>query len=204
MLPFANLALRRPRNIDVPTLGRDALAGVISAVVQIAYCISFAALIFQGALAAGFSLGLAAMIMGTAVTGVVIALTSTLSPANGGPDCRPWPSSAFSLERSPRRSRRAVAANKPSSPMSSSRFRVSTFFTGLLLYGIAALKLGQRRRFAPYPVIGGFLAASGLLSHHRRHGGRHPDGPFAGAFELAGAVLAAYGPQILAESSFAL
>mgnify|MGYP003296375763 CR=1 FL=1 len=51
-------ALRRSRNTDLPTLGRDALAGVISAVVQIAYCVSFAALIFTGDLAGGFSLGL--------------------------------------------------------------------------------------------------------------------------------------------------
>ena len=56
-LLLANLALRRPRNIDVPTLGRDALAGVISAVVQIAYCISFAALIFRGALVGGLLAG---------------------------------------------------------------------------------------------------------------------------------------------------
>ena len=163
MLPFANLALRRPRNIDVPTLGRDALAGVISAVVQIAYCISFAALIFQGALAAGFSLGLAAMIMGTAVTGVVIALTSTLSPANGGPDL---PAVAVM----------SVLAGTVSASLAASggseqaiiinvlvALSVSTFFTGLLLYGIGALKLGQWLRFVPYPVIGGFLAASGLL-----------------------------------------
>ena len=86
MESLANLALRRPRNMDLPTLGRDALAGVISAIVQIAYCISFSALIFQGAIASGFSLGLAALIMGTVVTGLVVALTSTLSPAGAGPD----------------------------------------------------------------------------------------------------------------------
>jgi SulP family sulfate permease len=39
------------------------LAGVISAVLQIAYCISFSALIFQGTIVAGFPLGLAALIM---------------------------------------------------------------------------------------------------------------------------------------------
>ena len=73
MLSLANLALRRPRNVDASTLGRDAMAGAISAVVQIAYCISFAALIFTGDLAGGFSLGLAGLIMGTVVTCVVIA-----------------------------------------------------------------------------------------------------------------------------------
>jgi len=35
--PLANLALRRPRNMEASTLGRDAVAGAISAVVQIAY-----------------------------------------------------------------------------------------------------------------------------------------------------------------------
>ena len=40
---------------------------------------------------------------------------------------------------------------------------VSTLLTGILLYGVGALKLGQWLRFIPYPVIGGFLAASGIL-----------------------------------------
>ncbi len=72
-----NFAPKRPPNIDVATLGRDAMAGTISAIVNIAYCISFSALIFQGSIAAGFPLGLAALIMGTMVTGVVVALTTT-------------------------------------------------------------------------------------------------------------------------------
>jgi hypothetical protein len=40
---------------------------------------------------------------------------------------------------------------------------VSTLFTGVLLFGVGALRLGQWLRFVPYPVIAGFLAASGLL-----------------------------------------
>ncbi|WP_158007436.1 hypothetical protein [Methyloceanibacter stevinii] len=61
------------------------MAGTISAIVNIAYCISFSAL-FQGSIAAGFPLGLAALIMGTMVTGVVVSLTTTLVPADAGPD----------------------------------------------------------------------------------------------------------------------
>ena len=44
-----------------------------------------------------------------------------------------------------------------------SRISVSTLFTGFLLFGLGALKLGQWLRFIPYPVIAGFLAASGWL-----------------------------------------
>jgi len=160
---LANLALKRPRKLDLPTLGRDASAGIISAVVQIAYCISFSALIFQGALASGFSLGLAALIMGTAVTGLVIALTSTMSPANGGPD-----SPAVAVMSVLAGSVAAALAAKGASNTAIIinvlvALSVSTFFTGVLLFGVGALRLGQWLRFVPYPVIAGFLAASGLL-----------------------------------------
>jgi SulP family sulfate permease len=160
---LANLALRRPRNTDLPTLGRDALAGVIAAVVQIAYCISFSALIFQGALASGFSLGLAAIIMGTVVTGLVVALTSTLSPADAGPD-----TPAVAVMSVLAGSIAAALAAKGASTQAiilnvMVGISVSTLFTGFLLFGLGALRLGQWLRFIPYPVIAGFLAASGWL-----------------------------------------
>jgi SulP family sulfate permease len=160
---LANLGLKRSRNIHASTLGRDALAGVISAVVQIAYCISFAALIFTGDLASGFSLGLAGLIMGTVVTSVVIALTSTFSPATGGPD-----SPAVAVMSVLASSLASVLATKGASNTEIIinvlvALSVSTLLTGVFLFGIGALKLGQWLRFVPYPVIGGFLAGSGIL-----------------------------------------
>jgi SulP family sulfate permease len=160
---LADLTLRRPRNMDLPTLGRDALAGVISAVVQIAYCISFAALIFTGDLASGFSLGLAGLVMGTVVTCVIIAVTSTFSPAIGGPDS-PAVAVMSVLAASIATALAAKGANQPQIIINVLvALSVSTLLTGVLLYGIGALKLGQGLRFVPYPVIAGFLAASGLL-----------------------------------------
>jgi SulP family sulfate permease len=163
VLSLAELALKRPRKIDVATLGRDVLSGAISAIVQIAYCISFAALIFSGSLAGGFSLGLAGLIMGTVITCVVVALASTFSPADGGPDS-PAVAVMSVLAGS-------IAAGLAAKGASDSEIiinvlialSVSTFLTGLFLFGIGALKLGQWLRFVPYPVIGGFLAGSGLL-----------------------------------------
>ena len=163
MQSLADLTLRRPRNMDLPTLGRDALAGVISAVVQIAYCISFAALIFTGDLASGFSLGLAGLVMGTVVTCVIIAVTSTFSPAIGGPDS-PAVAVMSVLAASIATALAAKGANTPQIIINVLvALSVSTLLTGVLLYGIGALKLGQGLRFVPYPVIAGFLAASGLL-----------------------------------------
>jgi len=163
LLSLENLALRRPRNVDLPKLGRDAVAGVISAVVQIAYCISFAALIFTGDIAAGFPLGLAGLIMGTVVTCVVISLTSTFSPVIGGPDS-PAVAVMSVLAASIATALAAKGASNAQIIVNILiALSVSTFLTGVFLFGIGALKLGQWLRFIPYPVIGGFLAASGWL-----------------------------------------
>ncbi len=139
------------------------MAGAISAVVQIAYCISFAALIFTGDLAGGFSLGLAGLIVGTVVTCLVIALTSTFSPVVGGPDS-PAVAVMSVLAASIATALAAKGASTPTIIVNVLvALSVSTFLTGILLYGVGALRLGQWLRFIPYPVIGGFLAASGLL-----------------------------------------
>jgi SulP family sulfate permease len=160
---LGNLALRRPRNADLPALGRDALAGVISAVVQITYCISFAALIFTGPISGGFSLGLAALIMGAAVTCLTLSVTSSFAPAVGGPD-------------SPTAAVMSVVAGSVTAALTAKgvsegaiivnvlvALSVSALCVGLFLFSIGALKFGEWLRFIPYPVIGGFLAASGLL-----------------------------------------
>ncbi len=163
MSSLANSALKRPRNVDVSTLGRDALAGVISAAVTIAYCISFSALIFQGAIASGFSLGLAALLMGTVVTGIVVALTTTLAPADAGPDT---PAVAVMSVLAATVAAGLAARGASAEVMVVNALiaiTVSTFATGVFLFGIGAFRLGQWLRFVPYPVIGGFLAASGWL-----------------------------------------
>ena len=139
------------------------MAGAISAVVQIAYCVSFAALIFTGDFAGGFPLGLAGLIMGTVVTCVVIAITSTFSPVIGGPDS-PAVAVMSVLAAS---IATALAAKGASTDQIIVNvlvaLSVSTLLTGILLYGVGALRLGQWLRFIPYPVVGGFLAAPGLL-----------------------------------------
>ena len=101
--------------------------------------------------------------MGTVVTGIVVALTSTLSPADAGPD-----TPAVAVMSVLAGSIAAALAAKGASTQAiilnvMVGISVSTLFTGILLFGLGALKLGQWVRFIPYPVIAGFLAASGWL-----------------------------------------
>ncbi len=163
MSSLSNWALRHPHRRDVPTLGRDVVSGFIGAMVQIAYCISFSALIFQEPIAAGFPLGLAALLMGTVVTGVIVALTTTLSPATGGPDT-PAVAVLSVLAGS-------IAGTLSASGVSNDviivnvliAITVSTVISGMFLYGLGALQFGQWLRFVPYPVVAGFLAGSAVL-----------------------------------------
>src|SRR3990170_8482047 len=101
--------------------------------------------------------------MGTVVTCVIIAVTSTFSPVIGGPDS-PAVAVMSVLAASIATALAAKGAGTPQIIVNVLvALSVSTLLTGILLYGIGAFKLGQWLRFVPYPVIGGFLAASGLL-----------------------------------------
>lgn len=154
---------RSPDGVNVKLLARDAVSGAVAALVTVSYCISFAALIFQNSIAGGFTLGLSALLTGTVVTGVIVALTTTLAPADAGPDT-PAVAVMSVLAAS-------IAAQAAAGGLSSElavinvmiAITVSTALTGLLLFGLGALRLGVWLRFVPYPVIGGFLAASGWL-----------------------------------------
>lgn len=142
---------------------RDLSSGLISALITMAYCISFGALLFQGELQNGLSLGLSALLAGAAIAGLIVALTTSLSPASAGPDT---PAVAvMSVLAGSVASRIAAGGGSVDQAIEHVLLAVSlaTLMTGLVLYAIGAFRLGQLLRFVPYPVIGGFLAASGWL-----------------------------------------
>lgn len=156
--------LRRPfENATPQTLFRDALAGGVASLVTVSYCISFAALIFNGSISSGFSLGLAAILTGTVLTGVIVALTTTLAPADAGPDT---PAIAVMSVLAASIAGQLSARGLPGEVAVVHvliAITISTLMTGLMLVCFGLFKLGIWLRFVPYPVIGGFLAASGWL-----------------------------------------
>ena len=64
----------------------DVFAGLICSVLSIAYCLSYAALIFSGPIDHLLSYGIAVTFLSAAVAGVIVALRSSLSFAVAGPD----------------------------------------------------------------------------------------------------------------------
>ena len=140
---------------------RDVTSGFVASVVLIANIVSFSALMFPGGLGAGIPTATWAMLIGSGIGGIWIALTTSLPPLATGIDS---PTGAVLVLLSASAGSAVIAAG--GSPQAAVQavmliFTAATLVTGALLYGLGACRWGSYFRFVPYFVVGGFLAATG-------------------------------------------
>lgn len=178
--------------------GKDALAGLVASVVLIANIVSFGALMFPGDLSAGIPVAIWSMLIGGCVAGAWIALSTSLPPLATGIDS---PTGAVLVLLSALTASGVRAAGgSPDTAIQSVMlvFTAATLLSGALLYGLGAFRWGSYFRFVPYPVVGGFLAATGyflIVGAIRMATGRPvslaglADWTAADAAKLAGAVV---------------
>ncbi|MDO9382191.1 MAG: SulP family inorganic anion transporter [Hyphomicrobiaceae bacterium] len=187
--------------LTAKSVGANSVAGLVASLVTIAYCVSFSALLFQGDLRSGLAMGLWGLLVGSAIAGIYVSLTTSLPPAEAAPD-------------NPAVAVLSVLAATVSAPILAAgggadravlhvllAFSLATLATGAVLYLLGAFRLAQSVRFVPYPVIGGFLAASGwflITGGIEVVTGR--DLTFA---TLDDALTAASAPKVLLGASFA-
>ena len=154
---------------------RDLISGVITPLMIVATVLGYSVLVFSGPLAAWIPLGAGFGLIGAGLTAIVFALGSGLTFSIAGPD-----SKAVAVMAS-------VAAlivedlTRNGRPDDVAPTIFAALIAGTLIVGGAsclfgAMKLGRWIRFMPYPVIGGFMAASGwfLLSGAIRVLAREP------------------------------
>jgi SulP family sulfate permease len=139
----------------------DVTAGAICSVLSITYCLSYAALIFTGPLAPWLGYGVAVTFLSAAIGAAVVALRSSLPFAIAGPD------SSISVVLA---ALVATVVHRTTAEGGSDFFEpaliamvLTTAVTGLLLCLLGFARAGRAIRFVPYPVIGGFLGATGWL-----------------------------------------
>src|SRR5262245_55328765 len=139
----------------------DLVAGAICSVLSVAYCLSYAALIFSGPLAGWLSYGIAITFLSAAVAATVIALRSSFPFAIAGPDTS---TSAVTATLAAATAAHLVAqGNTNLLPPTLIVIALATAATGILLCVLGFTKAARAVRFVPYPVIGGFLGATGWL-----------------------------------------
>jgi SulP family sulfate permease len=139
----------------------DIFAGSISSVLSIAYCLSYAALIFAGPLEHDLAYGVAVTFLSAAVAGAIVALFSSLPFAVAGPDSSVTVVLAAMVGTVIQRlaTHGGVDLLLPTLIVLS----LTTALTGLLLCVLGFVRAGRAIRFVPFPVIGGFLGATGWL-----------------------------------------
>jgi sulfate permease, SulP family len=139
----------------------DVFAGAVCSTLSIAYCLSYAALIFTGPIANLLAYGVAVTFLSAAVGGAIVALRSSLPFAIAGPDSSISVVIAAMVATVVQR----IAAHGGTDLLEPTLIVMSlaTAFTGLVLCILGFTHAGRAIRFVPFPVIGGFLGATGWL-----------------------------------------
>lgn len=152
-----------PVDRRAPLLAREALAGAVASIVTLAHCLSYSALIFSGVIASGLPAGLWSFMAATALGCLIVALWTTLPPVLAGPRN---PAVAVMSVLAATITADALAAGADGTTAARhvlAAILIATALAGIAMWLIGAFRLGQAVRFIPYPVIAGFLAASGWL-----------------------------------------
>ncbi len=140
-----------------PSLAVGLIVGIENSVL----CLAFALMIFTGGLTPYLSLGITILFIGSIIHNVVTAIGSslpgTLSGVQDGPAVILAVVIATMLAGMPQ----ASAETKLYTALAS--IILTSLLTGLVCLLLGKFKMGNLVSFMPYPVVGGFLAGTGVL-----------------------------------------
>jgi SulP family sulfate permease len=140
----------------------NVLGGSAASVLTVTFGLSYALLIFAGPLAPYLSYGVAATFISSAVLAAVIALGSSLPFAVAGPESSTAAMTGILASSLVER----MTAADPSAALLGPvliTLGLSSIVTGVVLCGFGVTRMGRAIRYVPYPVVGGFLGATGCL-----------------------------------------
>lgn len=141
---------------------KDVLGGSAASVLTATFGLSYALLIFSGPLAPYLSYGVAATFISSAVLAAVIGVGSSLPFAVAGPESSTAAMTGILASSTMER----IIATDPSAPLLAPvliTLGLTAVVTGIVLCGFGMTRMGRAIRYVPYPVVGGFLGATGCL-----------------------------------------
>lgn len=160
--PSPTLVLQRLQaGIQPQILLSSLAAGLVTGIIGVIRAISYASLIFSGALAMHLPTGLGMTVVSTGITIMVVALTSTLPGIIATPLAAPTTILALMAAGIARELDGVAAGDVLNTVLIA--IALSALLTGIMLLVLGLLRQGERIRFVPYPVIGGFMAGTGWL-----------------------------------------
>jgi sulfate permease, SulP family len=149
-----------PARAALRSLGPIA-AGMMVCLLSVAMTVSFAAIIFVGPLAGAVSQGIGLGLFG----GLALAGVSALTASYRGTICFPQDVTAILLSLSAAGIAARLGPVEPEALLATVALLIVTasLATGVAFVAAGVFRLGFLARFIPYPVLGGFLAATGYL-----------------------------------------
>ena len=146
--------------MSVSGLFKAIFAAVIVGTMAATFALSLATMIYAGTLAPFLSQGIGLTLIGAAV----MALVGPLTLSYRGTLIQPQDVSTIllSISAGAIASQPAISAQAAFSTVVALA-GVTSIATGITAYVMGVLKLGYLVRFVPFPVVSGFLAASGAL-----------------------------------------
>lgn len=138
------------------------IAGGITGMIGVIRAISYAALIFSGPLASQLNVGVGMAVCSSALISVVVALTSTLPGMIATPLAAPTVvltvlAAGIAQQLGPETDAQTLVLTVVAA------IALGSLLTGAVLWMLGQLRWGRSMEFLPYPVVGGFMAGTGLL-----------------------------------------
>ncbi|HKX25087.1 MAG TPA: SulP family inorganic anion transporter [Actinomycetota bacterium] len=133
-------------------------AGILAGAIVVVLALSFAALIFTGPLERHLPAGIGLALLGGLVTLFVLAVTSGFPATVGG--VQDTTAALMGLMAA------GIAASVPAERDLldvALAIALTSVLAGVFFLVLGTLRLGNLVRYMPYPVVGGFLAGTGLL-----------------------------------------
>ncbi|MDR5833987.1 SulP family inorganic anion transporter [Caballeronia sp. LZ034LL] len=168
--PGSDPALLRPARgarpaaaLTLAALGIDTLAALLTALIALSYAAGYGAMIFSAGLSPWLPAGMPTALLSCVLVALVVSLTSSVPFVIAGPD-----SNATAL-LAPLAAGIALSVHAAGGDDEAvlatvlMLIAVSSLATGALLFALAHWKRGNAIQYIPFPVIGGFLAGTGLL-----------------------------------------
>ena len=143
-------------------LSRDFIPGLLTAVITLTSTLGYAAFIFAAAPASTLHYAIGFGLICAGAMGIIFALGSKVPFAIAGPDSKTIAVLALATTMVVS-STGATVAPDALAPIILAALAAGTIATGGAMYLLGFFRLGQWVRFVPYPVVGGFMAASGWL-----------------------------------------
>ena len=146
----------------IATALNNVLGGGAASVLTVTFGLSYSLLIFAGPLAPYLSYGIAATFISSAALATVIALGSSLRFAVAGPETSTAAMTGILASSLVER----MTATDPSAAVLAPviiTLGLASIVTGIVLCGFGLTRMGRAIRYVPYPVVGGFLGATGCL-----------------------------------------